>query len=275
MTEELERLAQLLQPAKTVLIIVGESANFEQLATALALTQTIQSAGKEVQVCCPVLPTQLQIVPEHLALISRLELVSNSLGKQNLIISFDYVESAVDKVSYAISQDNKKFFLTIKPQAGAKPLNAESIGFEYAGTSADLIFLLGVHDLSSLRQLYFGYEEMYVNTPIITINNSKPDFSHIHFNVADVSCYAEMATMMLGGLQLDIAGESATLLYAGMALATKSFSAAKVQANSFEIAAELLRRGARRPKELQLIQSNNQTPNNSGKKDYKNNSRQK
>lgn len=249
MTEELQRLAELLQPAQVIAVIVGKNAAFDQVAAATALAVTIKQMGKEATVYAPKTLTKL-LGEEATSLIFGSHEWKTNLGKQNLVISFDYIESAVDKVSYAISQDNQKFYLTIKPQAGAAPLDPTTVEFAMAGTNADLLFLIGEHDLTNLDQLYYGYEEVYANTPLVTINSFVPDIGNVHFNTADFSSYSETVTMMLGGLQLPIESSAATNLYAGMIVATHSFSALSVQADTFEIAAELLRRGARRSQQL-------------------------
>lgn len=249
MTEELQRLAELLQPAQVIAVIVGKNATFDQAASATALVATISQMGKEASLYAP-LPLVEQMGEEAAHLLSGIHDCKTNLGKQNLVISFDYVESAVDKVSYAIGQDSQKFYLTIKPQTGAAPLDPATVEFAMAGTNADLLFLIGEHDLTNLDQLYYGYEEVYTNTPLVTINSFVPEIGNLHFNVADFSSYSEAVTMMLGGLQLPIESIAATNLYAGMIVATHSFSALSVQADTFEIAAELLRRGARRSQQL-------------------------
>ncbi len=249
MTLELQRLAELLQPAKSVLVVVGESATTDRLAAATALVMALTELGKETAAYAPKTAPEL-IGQEATDLIQGSDQIKTSLGKQNLVISFEYVESAVDKVSYAIGQDSQRFYLTIKPQAGALPLDPATVQFDMAGTTADLIILLGEHDLMSLNQLYYGYEDTYANTPLVIIHSFIPDIGTIHFNVADFSSYSEAMAMILGGLQIDISAAAATNLYAGMFVATKSFSELSVQAETFEIAAELLRRGARRPQLL-------------------------
>lgn len=264
MTAELQRLAELLQPAKSIVIVVGENTTFDRLAAATSLALALNQIGKEASVYIPK-PLD-QILGNATELLQGSEHIKTSLGKQNLVISFEYVESAVENVSYAIGQDSKRFYLTIKPKLGAAPLDPATVEFAMAGTSADLIFLVGEHDLANLGELYFGYEDFYATTPLVTIHSFTPEIGNIHFNVSDFSSYSEAMTMILGGLQIDVLPIIATNLYAGMVMATKSFSELSVQADTFEIAAELLRRGARRAQLLTTLSK--KTENGVGETDH-------
>lgn len=245
MHEELTRMSELIQPARSIAVLVSEMATVDQVAAALALTQSLKLVGKDVSLYAP----QLPLLP--ISLIGLNE-VKTEFGKQNLIISFDYQEASVDKVSYAIGQDARKFFLTIRPKKGSAPLDPATVEFSYAGTDCELIVLFGEHDLSNLQQLYFGYEEVYASTPIVTFNTFNPGIGAIAMDVSMHSSYSEHMTLALGGMQLELNSDVATNLYTGLALETKAFTSPQTTAETFEVAAELLRRGARRGRELQV-----------------------
>ena len=117
--------------------------------------------------------------------------LKTELGKDNLIISFPYQEAQVDKVSYHLSDDNKSFYLTIKPQKGQAPLDSDQVEFSYAGAQADLLMLLGVGDLENLEQLYFGYEDLYKNAASVTINTYIPDFGSLNLDTSGSVAYGE------------------------------------------------------------------------------------
>lgn len=246
MHEELTRISELIQPARSIAVILSEGATLDQTAAALAFTESLRSVGKEVLCYAPRQPL-LSVM------LTGLSEVKTEFGKQNLIISFDYQESAVDKVSYAIGQDSSKFFLTIRPKKGNLPLDPSTVEFSYAGTDCDLILLFGEHDLSNLQQLYYGYEEVYASTPIITFNSFNPGIGAIAMDVSAHSSYSEYMTLVLGGMQFELSSESATNLYIGLAVETKAFTSPQTTAETFEVAAELLRRGARRGHELQAL----------------------
>lgn len=246
MHEELARMSELIQPARSIAVLVGRGVSVDQMAAALALARSLRAVGKEANIYTPELPS----LPTVFADLTELK---TEFGKQNLIISFDYHESSVDKVSYAISQDNNKFFLTIRPKKGNPPLDPATVEFSYAGTDCDLLVLIGEHDLSNLQQLYFGYEDVYASVPIISFNSFQSKVGAIAFDVSSHSSYSEYMTLVLGGMQFEFDADSATDLYAGLALETKAFTSAKTTAETFEVAAELLRRGARRSHELQIL----------------------
>lgn len=245
MYDELTRLSELLQPARSIALILPQDPSFDQTATAIAFADALKVVGKDAQIYCPSKP-QLN-GSEVLPGIDR---VKTEFGKQNLVISFAYQEASVDKVSYAISQNSERFFLTVKPRPGAKPLDPATVEYSYTGTDCELMIIFGEHDLTNLRQLYFGYEDVYQNTPIITIHTHKPEIGSVHFSVTEYSSYAELLTVVLGGLQFEVSADVASSLYAGILVTTKSFTTTEVTAETFEVVAELLRRGARRPHAL-------------------------
>src|SRR3989304_759359 len=150
--EQISSLKDYLRTAESVAVIVGPKPTDDQLAVASALYQGLVATGKEIGFYAPRDISQRQFFA--------LKELRTELGKQNLVVEFDYDESAVDKVSYHIGEESGKFYLTIKPKKGHKPLDSSAVDFSYAGADADLVFLVGVHDLETLDQLYFGYENL-------------------------------------------------------------------------------------------------------------------
>lgn len=250
MYDELTKLSEILQPARFVAIVLPPQPSFDQVAAATAFADALRTVDKEVNIYCPEKPAL-----EGSELLHEINSIKTEFGKQNLVISFAYQEASVDKVSYAISQDSKRFFLTVKPKQGAQPLDPATVEYSYAGTDCELIIIFGEHDLTNLRQLYFGYEDVYQNTPIVTINTHQPEIGSLHFSVTDYSSYSELMAVLLGGMQFELSQDAASNLYAGLLLTTQSFAASEVSAETFEVAAELLRRGARRPHMLNQLVS--------------------
>jgi hypothetical protein len=174
--------------------------------------------------------------------------LNTQLGKQNLVIEFDYEESAVDKVSYHIGEESGKFYLTIKPKKGSKPLDKSRVDFTYAGADADLIFLVGVHDLETLDQLYFGYEPLYENAFVVTLNSFKPELGNVQIDLSGGSSLSESLVGLLTGLEIPVTEEMATNLLRGIEQATDNLQSFAASADTFEVVAKLLRSGARRAK---------------------------
>jgi nanoRNase/pAp phosphatase (c-di-AMP/oligoRNAs hydrolase) len=243
-TTDLSNLRVLVNSAQAVVIAVGPQPTLDQWAVATALQLVLEQAGKSVVLAAP----RKLVIPENSPLqpLVGLDQVTDSLGKRDLVVSFAYDESAVDAVSYAIGAETQRFYLTIKPKPGHKPLAAETVEFTYAGVDADLIFLIGVHELPQLAQLYTGYEELYTKVPVVTIHTFAPEIGQIRLDTSKSTCSAEALVKILLDLGLALTPVAASNLLYAIDMLTDGLSSFSVTADTFETAAELLRAGARR-----------------------------
>jgi nanoRNase/pAp phosphatase (c-di-AMP/oligoRNAs hydrolase) len=238
--EQINSLKEYFQSAESIAIILGQKPNVDQIALANALYSGCKSLNKDVGLYSP-----KKIKDEHFSSLKELQ---TELGKQNLVVTFDYDEQSVDKVSYHIGEETKKFHLTIKPKKGTKPLDPKSVEFSYAGADLDLIFLIGVHDLETLDQLYFGYESLYENSYLVTLHNFKPELGVTQFDLSGASSMSESMIDVLESLNIEINEEMATSLLMGIEQTTKNLQSLTTTAETFEKVAKLLRTGARRIK---------------------------
>jgi hypothetical protein len=198
---------------------------------------------------------QLSAIENYLKQNELLEKIQHDLGRENLLITFPYKKNQVDKVSYHINDNEKHFYLTIKPKKGVSPLSHKEVEFSYTGSSANLLILFGVNDLEDLKELYVAHEELYQNTSLVTINTFLPDFGTLNLDISGSSAYGEATFYLLKSLSniLDAELNSfahieqiATLLLTSISLKTEQFSSKQTTANSFLAIAELLQLGAQR-----------------------------
>ncbi|MFH2118616.1 MAG: hypothetical protein ABII10_02690 [Candidatus Paceibacterota bacterium] len=239
--EQISSLKEYLQTAQSVLIILGPDPTNDQLAVASATYLGLKALKSEVGIFAP---------KKIEGPFASLKEINTELGKQNLIVEFDYHEDAIDKVSYHIGEENNKFYLTIKPKKGKKPLDKASVDFHYAGADADLIFLVGVHDLEDLNQLYFGYESLYENAFVVTLNSFQPEIGTVQIDLSGTSSLSESLVGLLDGLEIPINEEMATDLLRGIETNTQGLQSFSASAETFEIVAKLLRSGGRRTKKI-------------------------
>ena len=136
----------------------------------------------------------------------------------------------------------------IKPQRGKPPLDPQTVEFNLTGAEADLIFLVGVHSLESLEQLYFGFEQLYQNTYTIVFHSFEPTIGTVRLSTGDMSCMSEGVAGFLQLAELPIPGDAATNLLSAIEEATDGFRSLTTTADTFEKVAWLLRNGARRIK---------------------------
>jgi hypothetical protein len=235
------QLKQLIDTARTIFIVYPNSASLDHKAVAASLYLSLLRAKKSVGLISP--QPHNQEVSEVLV---GLENTQHALGNQNLSISFPYSPEQVDKVSYHIGEESRRFFLSIKPKPGVAPLDASQVEFSYTGASADVVIIVGVKELEELEQIYFGYEQLYTDTPTISINSYSTSFGTHKLDTGSASSSSEVVTQLLPEWGLSIDSDIATNLLAGIEANTKNLSAPTTSAETFEAVAELLRSGARR-----------------------------
>lgn len=242
----MELLVSEFSQAQTILIIVSTTAKPDSVAAATALSLALNQAGKDATLMTPdVENLHMEAMTQH---IQGFESISTELGNRNLQISFPYTPEKVDKVNYHIDEDNQRFFLTIEPQAGVKPLSTELIDFSLVGADADLIFLFGVQDFELLDQLYFGYERLYDEATTVSINSFSSSVGDVKLDYGAKSSVSEGVVELLEQLHIPLTSDAATNLLLGISVATNQFSSLTTSADTFERVAQLLRAGARRIK---------------------------
>mgnify|MGYP006281363085 CR=1 FL=1 len=243
---KLKQLQKLIDQANSILVILDSEAEFDHKVSAASLFLSLKEKGKKVEFLSPKALTNHTIIGFNQ--------LKTDIGNRSLLISFDYDEQAVAKVSYHIDEQDQKFFLNITPKEGHEPLDQETVVFEKAGSDADLIFLIGVESLEELEQLYYGYEELYQQATTVVLNESGSRYGGINLNSQDYSCVSEAVVSLIEGAGIGISSSAATNLFAGLNYSTDSFSDPDTTAYTFEAAAKLLRAGARRGSEKKAVQ---------------------
>jgi hypothetical protein len=240
-TDQLNQLRDLLPAANTILILTTAQPTLDQAAAATSLYLALQAAGKQPLLLSP------QVTEGGVwSSLAGKENVQTQLGNKDLSISFQYQPEAVDKVSYHIDEQSQRFYLVIKPQKGQRPLDSNTIQFEYTGAEADLIFLIGVHTFESLEHLYFGYEQLYQDATTVTLHTFEPEIGSIKLNASGASSLSESLVFLFRGLELPLSAEAATNLLAAIEEVTDGFRSLSVTADTFETVSFLMRSGARR-----------------------------
>lgn len=238
---KLQLFKELYDRSETIFIMCPNDALKDQMLSAASLYAVISAnSQKNIKLF---FPNQSQV--ERNDIFYAWE-AKTQLGHENLCISLDYDENAVDQVSYHVDEGVKKFFLTIKPKSGAQPLSEDGVEFSYTGATADMIVLVGVDDLTSLSRLYVGYEQLFNSTALVSINSYETQFGNLKFDIIGTSSFSEFVAQMLVDFDLPIDPDSATNLLAGIKQETKNFESYTTTADTFEMVSKLMRAGARR-----------------------------
>lgn len=238
--QQVLQIKDFLNSAQSVLVLIDPAADLDVLAASSALFLSLEQSGKDVTYASPSLPP---IVDQNLVGVDR---VQTEISNKNLIMSFDYDETAVEKVSYHIGEETNRFYLTVQPKKGHQPLNKNTVDIGYVGAEADLIFMVGVHDYELLEHLYIGNEQLFADTTVISINNFEAPVGDIRLNTAESINISGAVAEIIHQANLEISGDAATNLLLSIEETTDSFRSLSITPDLLETAAWLMRQGARR-----------------------------
>lgn len=229
----------LVDPAKSILILLPKDPNFDQVAAAtsfyLALTQT---EGKEINIYCP---TPMIVEFNKLVGVNK---VKNEIGNKNLTISFaNYNPQGIEKVSWDI--DNGQFKLTIVPKTNVGAPNQDQVIIGYAGVAADLVILVGGksdEDFPALKG------EDLINAKLVHVGISELNISgkNISSLATAGSSVSEVAANLIKNSSYKIDADTATDLLMGIEETTHEFATSGVTADTFGLIADLMRAGGKR-----------------------------
>jgi len=238
---KIDLFKELFNQADSVMIIYAPDALRDHLFAATALFKTFQELGnKEVSML-----SSESLVKDEPDIVY-LDETRTEIGHKNLCISLDYDTESVEKITSAIDEEAKKLHITIKPKKGQSPLGKDNVIFSYTGAEADMVILVGVDDLESLEQLYYGYENLYQNTALVSINSYETSFGNLKLDILGSSCVSEYVAELIKALNYHLDIEVATNLLAGIDEETENLESYLATADTFEIVSYLLRSGARR-----------------------------
>ncbi len=226
--------------------------NFDVVAAALGFALVLRKKGIDVQVA------SLAEMRVEFSRLVGVETVRRKVGNRNLVVSFDYSEDQVEKVSYQISEDGKRFNLVIAPKSGAQPLQPETVEFEFAGAEAQFIATFGINSQAELDEL-IGNEHGLLDTAMsvaFTMFACQP-FAKCHLEGQGLSSLCELTALTCRELGLELDEDSGSNLLAGIDLTTAGFRSPLTSADTFETVAALMRAGAVRPP---LITTSPMTP---------------
>lgn len=236
------RIQSALATAQSIFIALPQNPSFDKVAAGLGLYLSLAKAKKSVEVGSP---TEMRVEFSPLVGVDKIKNTFQG-GKDSLVVSFEYIEEAIEKVSYNI--ENGKFNLVIKPKSGHPPLDSERVKYSYTGGKVDLIFAIGASSLANLGKIYEDNREAFKESQIINLDNNRQNQGYGEVNLVDpvVASLSEEVANLIALLRLPTDGDIGSNLLLGIERATNRFSSAKVNSSTFEAAAFCLKIGARR-----------------------------
>lgn len=233
-----EETQKNLARAQSVLVVVAKDADFDALASGLALYLCLKKFGKNVSITGPA-----PKVSDAQSLYA-VDQISKENSVNNLVITIDGAIDKVDKVSHFL--DGKILKLVIHSLPGSVPVTKEDIQFEYSTISADLIFAVGYNSQDQLEKEVTHEHNINPNVWIVSINkgNLSQKFAQVSLYDPNVYSTCELTAGAIKALNLPLDEDIAFNLYAGLSHATQMFSPSIATPTTFEIAQYLIKSGA-------------------------------
>ncbi|MBI3955851.1 hypothetical protein HY339_01195 [Candidatus Gottesmanbacteria bacterium] len=238
---EVTKVKDLLAKAKDVLVVTHENPTDDSVGSALALYLGLVSMGKKVTIACP---DAVTVGLSNYVGVNKI--ISDLAAKKNFIISLDYVDGSIEKVSYNIEGD--KFNLVVEPRQGFDSFSQDKVHYSYASPNADLIFSVDTIHLGGLKKLYEGNKELFAGKPVVNMDRHANNAQYGSVNIVDVASsttvevVARFLSMLGVKLTVDIATNLLNAVYGG----TNNFTAATVSAGAFDVASVALKAGGKR-----------------------------
>lgn len=240
LTENVAKVKELLDKSTDILIATHEHPTADSVGSALALMLGLTGLGKKVTLVCP---DPMTVALSNFIGVDKFK---TELNKKNFIISLDYVDGSIEKVSYNIEGD--KFNLVIEPRDGFDAFTEDKVHFTHAGSAAQLIFTVDTIHLGGLRKLYEGDKELFAGRSIVNIDRHPNNTHYGQINLVDtaVSTTAEITAKLLSGLEVQLTPDMATNLMNAVYQATSNFTSFVLTPSAFEVAAVCLKAGGKR-----------------------------
>jgi len=255
----LVKIKEQIEKAKSIAIVTHGNPSADSLGSSLSLYLGLLGIGKTVSIVCPD-----PVTVEFSNFVGVNKLDTKMGGKRNFVISLDYQEGSIEKVSYNI--EGNKFNLVIEPRQGFEDFSEEKVHYTHAGGGADCIIVVDTAKLEDLGSVYEENREFFTEKPIINIDRKKENSLYGGINLIDtnVSSVSELIAVVMSFVGVKLTEDIATNLLNAVEDATDHFQSASVNARTFEIASVCMKAGGKRfapsvdKKEATLVPEKNQ-----------------
>lgn len=238
--QALAKAKDIVMNAKDIVIVTHVRPTMDSMGGSLALALGLVSLGKSATVLCA------DPMTVELSSFVGIDKVSKEFGKKNFVISLDYEDGSIEKVSYNI--ENKKFNLVIEHRPGHEPFTADKAKYSYQGAAADTIITVDTMHFGEFGSLYTQNKENFAGKSIINIDRHNENTNYGAINLVDpvASSSSELVAEFLATLGVKLTTDIATNLLNAIYSATDSFKHANVTSMAFEVASVCLKAGAKR-----------------------------
>jgi len=241
-----EQINNYIEKASKIGIAVGKNPSIDDLAAALSLYLSLEKQGKNVSIASATEP-----LVEH-SIIFGIDKVKSSFDEWagDLTVSFPYHEGEIEKISYTLEDG----FLNIIVKGSEQGLSfsEKDVVFKRSNGNPDLLFVIGTPRLSDLEKIFDPY--VFKDTVVVNIDNKVDNqgFGDIVLASPTFSSVSEKVSDLMLSLNFPMDADIAQNLLLGIEDATFSFQSPKTSSLAFEMAANLMKKGAKRKSTEQM-----------------------
>ena len=234
----LDQIKDFIGKNSKIGIAVGKNPAVDEMGAALSLYLSCLSSGKDVSIVCP---TEALVEHSHLVGIDKVK-SSFEGGAGDMIVSFPYREGEIEKISYTLEDG----FLNIVVKGGDEGLSfsEDDVIFKRSQGYPGLLFVVGTPRLSDLDRIFDP--QALKDTVVINIDNKSDNqgFGDIALVSPNSSSISERMGDLILSLDLPMDIDTAQNLLIGIESATDNFQNTRTSPLAFEMAGELMKKGA-------------------------------
>ncbi len=241
MNGNFDAIRQVLAKNGSIVVTVGPKPTVDEMGAALALYLSLRDSGKDVSV---VSPQEVLVEVSNLVGVDQVRKSYQGGRSGDLTVSFPYQEGEIDKISYTLEKGHLN--IIVKASAMGLSFSEKDVLFRRSADTPSVIFTVGVAKLSDLTPI-FNLDSIK-NTTIINIDNNADNqgFGEVVLVNPQASSLSEEVANLILGLDLRLDVDSSQNLLSGLSFATNNFSNPRTSALAFEMAAIMMRNGAKR-----------------------------
>ena len=231
MTEEIKKI---IREAKNICVIPSQNNEPESLTATLALFYTLKELGKNVNLITENFPEKFNFLVPSLDFISL---------PKNFVISIPRSLADVSQIYYEKNEHDLKIHLTVEKGQ----IKKEHIYFYFSDAKPDLIITLGIQDFQKELESKLDSFGFLLDAPLLNLDNQEGNKKFGAMNVIENKSLSEITLELIKSLDENaIKKDVANCILAGLIIHYENFKSKKTSPEIFEIAAQLIKKGADR-----------------------------
>lgn len=241
--------------SKSILIVLPQNLNTDNLAAGLALYLSLKASGKKVDIVSTGTPLVSQT---NLFGIGEVRNHVSKAGAGNFVISLDGVVDntgtmqqvpALEKLDWYPEGSKLNLVFHVVPGQRFEPTNIES---RHEQSGYDLTWVIGTQNLNELGDLFISNSQYFAQGQVINIDNNPANTYFGFANITDpqASSLSEIVAQILPSLTLSLDQDIASNILTGIYGATNNLTQ-KINPDTFMVVSQAVQAGGTLPNTTQ------------------------